>query len=112
VASKVIVHSVIVNSCQYAVATMKGPGMRYDDLTKAFARLVRPKLKASELRSWSISPEEPLHRLNDAGPLTSIFNATAWIVNPVFAKNRFGYASGDTSAISCISSVRKYAFFC
>jgi len=35
VTSKVIVHSVIVNPCQYAVATMKGPGLTDDDLKKA-----------------------------------------------------------------------------
>ena len=52
VTSKVVVHSVIVNPCQYAAATMKGAGLRDDDLTKAFARLVRRKLKASELQSW------------------------------------------------------------
>ena len=56
---------------------------------------MRRKLKASELPSWSISPEELLHRLDDAGPLTFIFNAVAWIVNPAFAKNHFGYASED-----------------
>jgi len=111
VTSKVVVHSVIVNPCQYAAATMKGAGLRDDDLTKAFARLVRRKLKASALQSWPISPQELLHRLDDAGPLTFIFNAVAWTVNPAFAKNHFGYASEDISAISCISSVRKYAFF-
>ena len=86
VTSKVIVHSVIVNSCQYAVATMKGAGLRDDDLTKAFARLVRRKLKASELQSWLISPEELLHRLDAAGPLTFIFNAIAWTVNLLLRK--------------------------
>jgi len=86
VTSKVIVHSVIVNPCQYAVATMKGAGLRDDDLTKAFARLVHRKLKVSELQSWPISPEELLHRLDDAGPLTFIFHAISWTVNPAFAK--------------------------
>ena len=100
VTSKVIVHSVIVNPCQYAVATMKGAGLRDDDLTKAFARLVRRKLKASELQSWPISPEELLHRLDDAGPLTFIFNAIVWTVNPAFAKNHFGYAKTSSASLS------------
>ena len=65
---------------------MKRAGLRDDDLTKAFARLVRGKLKASELQSWPISPEELLHRLDDAGPLTFIFNAIAWTVNLLLRK--------------------------
>ena len=100
VTSNVIVHSVNVNPCQCAVATTKGAGLRDDDLTNAFARLVRRKLKASELRSWPISPEELLHRLDDAEPLTFIFNAIAWTVNPAFAKNHFGYATTYSVSLS------------
>ncbi len=46
-----LIQSINVNPCQYAVATMKGAGLRDDDLTKALARLMRRKLKASELQS-------------------------------------------------------------
>ena len=100
VTSKVIVHSVNINPCHYAVATTKGAGLRDDDLTKAFARLVHRKLKASELQSWPISPEEFLHRLDDAGPLTFISNAIAWTVDPAFAKNHFGYAKMSSASLS------------
>ncbi len=67
---------------------MKGAGLRDDDLTKAFARLVRRKLKASELQSWPIFPEELLHLLDDAGPLTIMFNAIAWTPNPAFGEKK------------------------
>ena len=100
VTCKIIVHCIDVNPCTYALAAMRGAGLKDDDLTKAFARLVRRKLKGSEAVSWPVTPEELLERLDSAGPLVHIYNAIAWTVNPRATRNEFGYAKAGSASLS------------
>ena len=97
---RLIVHSSNVNPCQYALATMTGADLRDDDLTKAFTRLVRGKLKGKDPPSWPPTPEEFIATLDTVGPLSHIYNAIAWSVNPLLQKNEFGYITTRSSTLS------------
>ena len=93
-----IVHPSNLNPCLYAIATLQGAGLRDDDLSKAFGRMVRCKLCDREIGEWPVSPEELLLKLENSGPLTCMYNAIAWSVNSERQKNRFGYV--ETSSQS------------
>ena len=86
-----IVHPTSINPCMYAVATLKGAGLRDDDLTKAFANMIRRKLKKQSSEEWPITAEELITRLDSSGPMTYLYNAIAWTVIPQSPKNDKGY---------------------
>lgn len=101
-----IVHPTSINPCVYAAATLKGAGLRDDDLTKAFANMIRRKLKKQSSDEWPITPEELVARLDSSGPMTSLYNAIAWTVNPQSPKNDKGYVlTTSTSSAQKIWSV-------
>ena len=101
-----VVHSTSVNPCMYAVSTLKGAGLRDDDLTKAFANMIRRKLKKESREEWPITVEELISRIDTSRPMTCLYNAIAWTVNPQSAKNEKGYVlTSSTSSAQKIWSV-------
>ena len=64
--------------------------MREDDLTKAFARLVRRKVGNVKHSDWSPTSDKVLKLLENMKPLSCIFNAIAWSVNPESIKDDIG----------------------
>lgn len=101
-----IVHPTSINPCMYVVATLKGSGLRDDDLTKAFASMIRRKLAKQSYEEWPMTAEELIARLDSSGPMTCIYNAIAWTVNPQSTKNDKGYVlSSSTSSAQKIWSV-------
>eukprot|EP00795_Rhopilema_esculentum_P000574 gene574-10262_t len=87
-----IVHASDVNPCEYAIATLHGCGLRDDDLSKAFGRMVKRKLEArrNAPRQWPCTTEEILSQL-DRGPLPEIYNAIFYTLKDYGEKNEYGY---------------------
>ena len=97
---QVIIHSSSVNPCHYSVATIQGSGLRDEDLTKAFVRLVRRKLNTSEAQSWPLSAEELLAKLGKTSPFSHLYNVIAWSVNPSNQRNKFGFVETRSKLLS------------
>ncbi len=86
-----IVHPTSVNPCFYATATLKGAGLRDDDLTRASARMLRSKLTRVYAQEWPISADNFIARLDNNEPIDVIYNTIAWSINPNAPKNERGY---------------------
>ncbi len=69
---------------------MKGHGMREDDLTKGFARLVQRKLEGKNQLEWPPSPDQVCKSIENLIPLSCIFNAIAWSINSNKGKDHHG----------------------
>ncbi len=69
---------------------MKGHGMREDDLTKAFSRLIRRKLEGKDKLEWPPTPDQVSNSIENMLPLSCIFNAVAWSINPNKGKDNHG----------------------
>ena len=95
-----VVHPTSVNPCMYAVETLKGAGLRDDDLTKAFANMIRRKLRQEAHEEWPITAEELIAKLDSSGPMACIYNAIAWTLNPNATKNNKGYVSTSSSNLA------------
>lgn len=67
-----IIHPTSVNPCYYALATLRGAGLRDDDLTRAFASMLRRKLTREAAQEWPISAEDLITKLDHSGPLDVI----------------------------------------
>ena len=87
-----IVHSPEINPCEYSLATLRGSGLRDEDLSKSFGRMIRRKLNAKKKTEMELplSPEEFLSML-DEGPLPEIYNAIYYSMHDNGKKNEYGY---------------------
>ena len=67
--NKLIVYPIDVNPCFYVSKTLEGSGLRDEDLTRTFARMVHRKLLSKERRMmWPITAEQLLKGLESSGP--------------------------------------------
>ena len=64
--------------------------MREDDLTKAFARLVQRKLEGKDQLEWPPTTDQECKSIESLIPLSCIFNAIAWSINPNKVKDFHG----------------------
>ena len=85
-----VAHSSLLGPVCYVEAAMKGHGMREDDLTKAFARLVQRKLESKDQLEWPPTPDQVCKSIENLIPLSCIFNAIAWSINPNKGKDHHG----------------------
>ena len=58
-----VVHASDINPCQYSIATIKGNGLRDDDIIRAFGSMIRRKIaarkaKATQRMSFPYPPDE------------------------------------------------------
>ena len=97
---QVIIHSSSVNPFHYSVATIQGSGLKDEDLTKPFARLVRHKLNTSEAQSWPLSAEDLLAKLGKTSLFSHLYNVIAWSVNPSNQRNKFGFVEMRSKLLS------------
>ena len=95
-----IIHPTSVNPCFYATATLRGAGLRDDDLTRTFASMLRRKLTRETRKAWPVSAEDLIARLDNSGPMDVIYNAIAWSINPHAAKNERGYVLTGSKSLS------------
>ena len=87
---KQVVHCSSLGPVTYIDAALNVHGMREDDLTKAFTRLVRRKVGNEKHSDWPPTPDQVLKLRENLKPLSCIFNAIAWSVNPESIKNDIG----------------------
>ena len=87
-----LVHPSDINPCTYSVATMHGFGLRDNDLTISFSRMIRRKvLEKESLNDWPMSPEDLIDKM-DSGPLPEIYNAIYYSMHEKGTLNGYGYA--------------------
>eukprot|EP00794_Sanderia_malayensis_P016352 gene16352-17996_t len=105
VAGKLVVSFSELGPITYVNAALKGHGLREDDLTRAFARLVRRKLESKQPFNWPPTPDKLSKALENFTPLPCIFNAIAWSVSPNAPKNDFGLVTVGKSYVQKISAI-------
>ena len=89
------VHSLNVDPLLYSHATIKGHGLREDDIAKAFVNLVRRKLDDTNQMKWPPKAKDFIECLENSKPLACIYNAIIWSTNPRKTKNKNGYADAN-----------------
>ena len=89
----VIVHAADINPCEFTVATLRGHGLRDNDLIKAFATMLKCKIetRVDGERKWPYTPDELIEML-DRSPLKEIYNVIYASINPSYKVNEYGYA--------------------
>ena len=99
-----IVHSSKINPCEYSIATIKGNGLRDDDIIRAFGAMVKRKVKARSEESkhamnFPFTPEELIDKINDEGPIPEIYNAIYSSLHPFVKKTEQGYAETSSQQL-------------
>ena len=114
--NKNVLHSSNVSPLTYTEATLKGHGLREDDIAKVFANLIRRRLSAKKgfekiCRCKPPTPSEFLRSLNESKSLSCPFNAILWSINPRHRKYNVGYEQAPSSAqvgkISMVAEIGK-----
>eukprot|EP00795_Rhopilema_esculentum_P009663 gene9663-17422_t len=90
---QVIIYSSDVNPLEYATATLKGHGLRDEDIIKACAAMIRRKMEARVENEWSwpCNPNELIEQF-DRGLLQDIYNMIYATVDKNYKINQYGYA--------------------
>ena len=90
---QVIVYSSDVNPCDYSESTLKGHGLRENDLIRAFAKMIKGKIekRRKDESQWPFTPEQLLTNL-DSGPLPDLYNIIYATIDPNFKINNYGYS--------------------
>ena len=96
----VIVYAQHTNPCEYSVNTLKGFGLRDDDIIRSFANLVKRSIPA---RSTD-DPKFPynsseLKNIINSGPLCVLYNAIYLTLHDTMSKNEYGYAGTDSKSL-------------
>ena len=82
-----ILHSTDVNPLDYSLATIRGDGLRDDDITKAFAKMIHRKIERKkssddDQRTSHVSFENLVDQLDEYEPMKEIYNVIAMSLNP------------------------------
>ena len=109
---QVIVFSSDMNPLDYTVATVKGHGMRDDDLIKACAKLINKSWnmkREQEHFSRPHTPEEVIEKLNN-GPLQELYNLIYATIGPRCKTNEYWYAitSSRPRATKILPQIRSH----
>ncbi len=77
----VLVYASDTNPCDYAVATLRGQGLRDDDLIRAFGRMIRRRLQCRDEQPTKLplTAEEFFLEL-DRGPPPDLYNAIFYTI--------------------------------
>lgn len=98
---QVIVYSSDMNPLKYTEATLKGHGLRDEDMIRACAAMIRRKVntRIEEESSWPCTPEELTEKL-DRGPLQEIYNLIYATIDLNYRSNEYGYATTRSRPIA------------
>ena len=91
----VIVYSQNVNPCQYSMSTVKGFGLRADNIAKHFANLIK-----RDIPKFPCSPTELSSKLMK-GPMCILFKTIFMTSYDKMKKNEFGYTFANSSRFTC-----------
>ena len=87
-----LVHASEMNPCEYTLATLHGCGLRDQDLTRAFGKMMRRKVASfDDDMQWPVTPKKLLEVM-DKGPIPELFNAIYYTMHDSGKVNEFGYA--------------------
>ena len=87
-----LVHASEMNPCEYTLATLYGCGLRDQDLTRAFGKMIRRKVASfDDDIQWPLTPKKLLEVM-DKGPIPELFNAIYYTMHDSGKVNEFGYA--------------------
>ena len=107
-----ILHSTDVNPLDYSLATIRGAGLRDDNITKAFARMVHRKITRKKscdddksAAHVHASFENLVGQLDEHEPMQEIYNAIAMSLNPSFKKNDHGFVVIPSSQATKVWSI-------
>ena len=94
--NKNVLHSSDVSPLIHTEATLIGHGLREDNISKAFANLIRRKFAEKidfekTCRSKAPTPSEFLRSLNESKPLSCLLKTILWSINPRHRKHNDGY---------------------
>lgn len=95
----VIVHSSLMNPCEYSITTLEGHCLNDGDFVRSFANFVKEKMKKANINALPDDPESLLDRFKD-GPLPDLYNAIYATMYSRFSVNEHGYAKTDSSNIA------------
>ena len=97
----VIVYSQHANPCEYSVNTLKGFGLRSDDIIKSFANMVKRSIRARSEGDphFPYSPSEIENEINK-GPMCVLYNAIFLTLHDTMKKNEHGYAGTESKALA------------
>ncbi|XP_057316865.1 uncharacterized protein LOC130657893 [Hydractinia symbiolongicarpus] len=95
----VIVHSALMNPCEYSVATLLGHGLRDMDHIRSFANFIKSKVKEREPESLPKTPDKMIADFNK-GPMPELYNIIYATMYPNFKTNDEGYAITQSSNIA------------
>ena len=90
IGKKLMAYSTDINPCIYLAATLEGNGIRDEELTRGFAKMIRKKVAKKE-QKWPITPEELLLSLDSKGPFRELYNVIAWSMHPERTLNENGF---------------------
>eukprot|EP00794_Sanderia_malayensis_P019707 gene19707-21653_t len=98
---QVIIYSSDMNPIEYMAATLKGHGLRDEDLIKACAAMIRRKMEArvEDECSWPCDPNELIEQF-DRGPLADIYNMIYATIDKSYKINQYGYATTRSKSIA------------
>ena len=87
----ILVYLIDIDPRTYSTSTLHGFALRDSDLTKAFRKMLRKKLKERQKEdiTFPLTPEELFSRL-DTGPLPEIHNAIYFSISNL---HQYGYAT-------------------
>ena len=101
-----LVHSSQMNPCEYSIATIKGRGLRDEDIIRAFSAMVRRKVAQLKQEDGSkydkqrpYTPDEVL-KLLDIGPLPHLYNVIYATLHPNYKLNDNGYAETKSGKLA------------
>ena len=95
----VIVHSALMNPCQYSAAALLGHGLRDEDHIRSFANFIKRKVKEQKSESLPDSPDEMMASF-EKGPMSELYNTAYAIMYSDFKLNEDGYAITQSSNIA------------
>ena len=101
-----------MNPLDYPLATIRGVGLRDDDITKAFARMIHRKIERKKnfhnddsAAPVHVSFEKLVEQLDENEPMQEIYDAIAMLLNPSCKKNDHGFAVIPPSQATKVWSV-------
>ena len=101
----VIVYSSYINLCLYAVSALQGHGLRNNNITKAFSKMIDRVVRSSDYQKsyeWPFSFRNLVEKLEVDIPIAKLYNAIYLTVDPKSSLilNEYGFARTDARNIA------------
>eukprot|EP00794_Sanderia_malayensis_P006503 gene6503-7248_t len=93
-----IIYSASVNPLDYSLATIRGAGLRDNEIIKVFAKMINRKIKYradanNSPESSTFSFDDMIQGLEKHEPIPELYNVIAMSLNPSCKINEYGFAA-------------------